>query len=182
VLDLRPRRDAQLGVEVRQRLVHQEDVRPPHDRPTQGHPLALAARERGRAAVEELHQLHHLRRLQHALAVLGGRHPADAERKADVLVDAHVRVESVGLEHHRDVAVLRLEVVDHLVAEPDLAVGDVLEPGDHPHRRGLAAARGAEEHQEFPVGDGQVEVVDPDVVAPALADVLQPQFGHGVTP
>ena len=38
---------------------------------------------------------------------------AHPEREADVLVDRHVRVEPVALEHHRDVAVLGLEVVDH---------------------------------------------------------------------
>ena len=44
--------DAQLGVEVRERLVHQERRRVAHDRAAHGHALALAARELRRLAVE----------------------------------------------------------------------------------------------------------------------------------
>ena len=44
----------QLGVEVRQRLVHQERLRPPHDRPGERDPLALPARELRGLAVEQV--------------------------------------------------------------------------------------------------------------------------------
>lgn len=44
--------DAQLGIEVRQRLVHQVHLRAPDDRPSHGHPLALATRQVLRLAVE----------------------------------------------------------------------------------------------------------------------------------
>ena len=43
--DLGARLHAQLGVEVGQRLVHQEDLRLAHDGAAQGHALALAAGE-----------------------------------------------------------------------------------------------------------------------------------------
>ena len=46
--------DAELGVEVRQRLVHEEDLRLAHDRPPHRHPLTLTARQLGRLAVEVL--------------------------------------------------------------------------------------------------------------------------------
>jgi len=48
-----------------------------------------------------------------------------------VVVDAHVRVERVVLEHHRDVAVGRLDLVDDTPANIDLAAGDGLKPCDH---------------------------------------------------
>ena len=50
MLDLRARRNAQLGVEVRQRLVHQEDRGLAHDRARQRDALALAARQLARTA------------------------------------------------------------------------------------------------------------------------------------
>ena len=59
--DLRPRLDAELRVEVRERLVQQEDLRPADDRAAHRHPLALAARERLRLAVEVLLEVEHLR-------------------------------------------------------------------------------------------------------------------------
>jgi len=39
---------------MRQRLVHQEHLRLAHDRSTHGHPLALAAGQMGRLAIEEI--------------------------------------------------------------------------------------------------------------------------------
>ena len=42
----------------------------------------------------------------------------------------------------------------------DLAVGDVLEAGDHPQRRRLAAAGGADQDHELAVGDLEVELLD----------------------
>ena len=61
---------AQLGVEVRERLVEQEGVGVAHEGPAHGHPLALAARELRRLAVEELGQLEHLGRPLHPLVDL----------------------------------------------------------------------------------------------------------------
>jgi hypothetical protein len=69
-----------------------------------------------------------------------------------------------------------------LAVDQDIAVGRVLEPRDHPHRRGLAAARGAEQHQELAIGDRQVEIVDADEAAPALAHIAQLDFGQTFPP
>ena len=52
--ELAAHRDAQLGVEVGQRLVHQERLRLAHHRAAHRDALALAARELGRLAVEQL--------------------------------------------------------------------------------------------------------------------------------
>ena len=58
-----PHLHPELGVEVRQRLVHQERGRLAHDGPAHGHPLALAAGEVAGLAVEVLGQLEQLGRL-----------------------------------------------------------------------------------------------------------------------
>ena len=44
-----------------------------------------------------------------------------AQAEGQVVVDAHVLVERVVLEHHGDVAVARRQVVDHPLADADLA-------------------------------------------------------------
>ena len=140
VLDLCPGRDAELGIQVRQRLIHQEHVWLPHDCPGQGHALTLTARELGRLPVQELVKLDHGAGAHHLLVMGGGINAAHLQREADVLVDVHVGIERVTLEHHRHVAVLRFQIVDHRPVDGDLAFGDILESGDHPHRRRLAAA------------------------------------------
>ena len=53
VLELGAHMAAQLGVEVRQRLVHQEHRRTAHDGPRQGDALALAAGELAGIAVQQ---------------------------------------------------------------------------------------------------------------------------------
>ena len=55
--------DAQLGVEVGERLVHQEDGRLADDRPTERDALALAAGQLLRLAIEQLLELDRLGRL-----------------------------------------------------------------------------------------------------------------------
>ena len=59
--------DAQLRVEVRERLVHQVDLRVPDDRPAHRDALTLAAREVARLAVEVGLEIEQLGRLANAL-------------------------------------------------------------------------------------------------------------------
>ena len=58
-------------------------------------------------------------------------------------------------------------------------LGDVLEPGDHPQRGGLAAARRADEDHELAVLDRQVHVPHGLVaVGVALGDFVENDVGH----
>ncbi len=66
-LDLGAHRDPQLGVEVRQRLVEQEDLRVAHDRAPHRDALALPARELARVAMQVVVEVQDLRRLRDAL-------------------------------------------------------------------------------------------------------------------
>ena len=89
---------------------------------------------------------------------LGLRRLALLQPERQVLVDGHVRVERVVLEHHRDVAVARRDVVDHAVADRDRAGRDLLQPGHHPQRGGLPAPGRPDEDHELAVGDREREV------------------------
>ncbi len=132
--------DAQLGVEVGQRLVHQEDGRLAHDRATQRDALALAAGELLGLAVEQVGQLDRRGCLAHPPVDLSLGHLAQLEAEGEVVVDAHVRVQRVALEDHRHVAVLGRQIVDDAVADLERALADLLEAGDHAQRGRLAAA------------------------------------------
>ena len=95
----------------------------------------------------------------------------ELEREAHVLAHGHVRVERVVLEHHGDVARLGRQRVDHLAVDGDVAGGDLLEAGEHAQQGGLAAARGADQHDELAVGDVDRYAVDHLDGAVGLADV-----------
>ena len=60
--DLDAHGNAQLGVEVGQRLVEEEDLRVAHDRPPDGDALALAAGELRGLALQQLFHLQRARR------------------------------------------------------------------------------------------------------------------------
>ena len=145
---LRAHADAQLGVEVGERLVHQVGLRLAHHRAADRDPLALAARERARLAVDQLAQPQHARHRSDLLAHRRLRRAAELEREREVVPHAHVRVERVVLEHHRHVAAARRELGDLAVADPDRSARHGLQPGDHPQQRRLpAAGRPDEDHE-----------------------------------
>ncbi len=115
--DLRAHVDAELRVEVRERLVHQVGLRLSDDRPSHRYPLTLAARERTWLAVEERFQPENVGSLSHAPVDLLLRLLSQPEAEGDVVVDGQVRVERVALEDHRDVPVARRHPVDDPVPD-----------------------------------------------------------------
>ena len=171
--------DPELGIEVRQRLVHQERLRLAHDRAPHRDALPLAAGELHRLAVEHLRQAEERGHLLDAPArLLLGRLP-DLEPVAEVLADRHVRIEGVALEHHRDVAVARRELGDVGAADADRAGGHFLEPGDHAQQRRLPASGRADQHHELAVPDRQADVVDGQEAVPVhLRDAVDLDRGH----
>ena len=113
--DLESRFGPELGIEVRHRLVHQQQARarsPAHRRP-----LLLAARELCGIAVEQVGQLQQLRDLGHLAGDLALAELGDPQREADVLADREMRIEDVVLEHHRHVAGVGGRVVPDAVDE-----------------------------------------------------------------
>jgi hypothetical protein len=128
-VELRQRRahlDAELRVEVREWLVHQERLRLAHDRAPHRHALALSAGELRRLALEQLLQAEQFRHLLHAAPRLVFRHAPNFQPVADVLAHAHMRIERVALEDHRDVAAARGELGDVGAADRDGALRHLL--------------------------------------------------------
>src|SRR5581483_5568479 len=150
-----------------------------HDRAAHRHALALAAGQLPGLAAEHRGQLENPRGFLHAGVDFRLGHAAIAQAIGHVVVDAHMRVERVILEYHRNVAVGRLDLVDDAAADIDLARGDGLEPGDHPEQRRLAAAGGADQHAELAVGDIDIDAFDRfEAVRIGLADVAESYISH----
>jgi hypothetical protein len=57
------------------------------------------------------------------------------QAEGHVVVQVHVRVQRVRLEHHGDAALGRRHVVDQFAADVQLAGGDVLQAGDRAQQR-----------------------------------------------
>src|SRR5215470_13819015 len=179
----RAHRDAQLRVQVGQRLVHEEGARLPDDRPAHRHPLPLPAGQRGGLALEVLADAQHPGHLVDPPGDLRLRRLALLQAERQVLLHRHVRVERVVLEHHRDVAVLGRQVVHHAPADRDRPRGDLLQARDRAQRGGLATAGRTDQDHELAVADLQAEVVDPlDPSGVDLADPVKDDLGHARAP
>src|SRR5262245_62611695 len=94
----------------------------------------------------------------------------------------HMRVERLILEHHRDVAILRRQIIDDLPTDADLAGGDLLKASDHAQGRAFAAAGRSYQHDEFVVGDIKVDRAYRFDITELLDDLTQRDFGHNVQP
>ena len=89
--DFLAQRHAHLGVERRQRLVEQQQLRLRRQRAGERHALLLAAGELVGIAVAELRQLDDAEHLLDARVDLGLRHAGDLQAEADVLRHRQVR-------------------------------------------------------------------------------------------
>jgi hypothetical protein len=79
------------------------------------------------------------------------------QRKAHVRLDRHMRVQGVGLKHHRDVTLLGSDIVDDPAADGDASIGNLLQTCNHPQQGGFSASRGADENDEFTVLDVDID-------------------------
>ena len=179
---LRPRLHPQLGVEVGQRLVHQEHLRLADDGPAEGDALALAARELAGPAQEQGLDAEQAGGFFDALVDVGLGDPAQFQPEGHVVVDAHVRVEGVILEDHGDVPVFGRDGVDQPVADVDVSVGDFFESGDHPQGSGLAAAGRADQHHKLAVLDVERQVLNGDGLVEALDEMCEGDLGQRDAP
>ena len=120
--DLRSHLDPQLGVEVGQRLVHQESLRLANYGSPHGHSLPLPSGESARLAIQVLLETQNPGRLLHAPIDLGFGSLPQPEPEGHVVVHREVRVQGVVLEDHRDIPVFGRHVVHHPVTDPDGAL------------------------------------------------------------
>ena len=183
LLDFQPHLDSQLGVKVRQWLIEQEQLRIAYERPTHGYPLALTARELAGASIEKLFDL---KLPGHVLQLAGAGctvHPAHFHAERDVPGHGHGRIQSVGLEHHRNVAVLGADMGHVTSADMYRPAGNRLQPGYAVQQGGLAAAGRAYQNQKSSRLRRNVDVLQDFRRAIALVEIsyLQHRF-HQITP
>jgi hypothetical protein len=123
---------AELGIQVGQGFVEQEDLGFADDRPADGDPLALAAGELLGLALEQLVETENFRCSADTLLPLGAGQLGHAQRETHVLGDGHMGIERVGLEHHGHTAFRRRDPLHGLAVDGDLPLGKPLQSADQP--------------------------------------------------
>ena len=140
-----------------QRLVQQQGAGPGGERPRQRHPLALAARERGGAAVEQLLHAYRLGEPPDVRAPVPAVPGRAAQAVGDVLRHREVREQQSLLEHQTGVPALGDEPGDVGAGQPHLAGGRRTHTGDRLEHEALAGAARPEKHGVGAVLDRHVE-------------------------
>ena len=177
--DLGSHLNTELSIQVGQRLVHKEDLRVTNDSTAHGNTLSLTTGKSLRLTVKELVKVKDLGGFFNLLLDLFLRNFAKLKAECHVIENRHMRIQSVVLENHRDVAVLRLDVVHDLAVDLECAAGDVFKAGNHTKGCGLSAAGRADEDDEFLVSDLKVEVFNClEAVRIGLVDMLKRKRCH----
>ena len=151
---------AQAGIEVRQGLVEQQQVRLDDDGAGERDALLLSARQFGGLAPAIALQPHRGQRARHPRLALGPRDLAHGEAEADVLRHRHVREEGVVLEDEADPPGPDRGMADVGTADRDAAAVGREDACDQTQERRLAAARRPQHGEELTGPDLDVDAVD----------------------
>ena len=170
--------DTQLGVKVRQRLVHEKDAGAAHKRASKRDALSLSARKSLRQPVKQRVDPQPIGHAANLRVDFASSLAPDPHAEGDVLEHGHMRKQRVGLEDHRNVAGFRRHVGHVAAANQQLTGRNGLEPRDHVEGRRLAASGRANEHHKRAVRDFKIELRDDDMRAKTLLDVDEGNVGH----
>ena len=159
-LDLVAHLLADSRVEIGQWLVQQQDLRVDGKRAAECHTLSLTARQRGHLALAEPVEPQHREQLGHSPDDLGAADAPQFQAVADILRHCHVRPQCIGLEHHRDVALVGRQPGDIASADRYLTACHSDEPANGAQQGGLATARRPQEGNELAAYGAQRDVVE----------------------
>ena len=181
--DLEPHLLPEVRVQVRERLVQEQDRGLHDERAREGDALLLPARQLARIPVRVPLEPHQRQGLPESRGPLRPRHGAELEAVRHVLGDGLVRPHRVRLEEHAHPAALGWHGLsgrrEPAIPEPDLPRVGREEARDQAEGRGLPAARRPEQREQLAVPDLEREIPDGgDVLAVALGQRQQADPGH----
>ena len=176
--DLVAQARSNLGVERAQRLIEQQHRRFDRQRPRQRHPLLLAARELMRVLRRLVGELNEFEDVGDATPALGTTDLAGAETVFDVVGDRQVGEQAVALEDHAHVAFVGWQTGDVVLVHLDRSAVGGLEAGGDAKGCRLAAARWAEQADQFTRFDPQVEPLEGDRLAECLSNIVEGEIAH----
>src|SRR5262245_56059626 len=143
---------AREGVERREGLVEQQDLRSRHEGARDGDALLLSARQLARPAPRIVRKTDARERIGDPRLTF--RLWQFGEPEADIVGDPEPWQQPRLLEHDADG---RMWAVDLLVVDTHLAVAGAIQAGDKPQHRGLAAAGAAHDGGDLAGTDVQID-------------------------
>ena len=174
--------DAQLRIEVRERLIEHKHPGITHDCPANGHALPLAARELLRFTIQQVRELQRFSHHFHLATDLRFRHFIHLQPVAHVLCHRHVRVERIGLEDHRHAAAGGHDIIHHLIADQHFTLADLFQTGNHAQQRRFSTAGRTDENGKLAIFNIEIDLVQRHRAAEPFGDIPQSYIGHPHSP
>jgi hypothetical protein len=170
--------EAQLGVDIAQGIVEQQQFRRTRQRARQRRALLLAVRQLARRVGEHLVDLQQPGDALDAFANGRGRHAPRRQRTRDVVERGHVREEREVLEGHADAAVIGGDIRHILAVDEDGATIRIVDAGDQPQQDRLARAGRTEDDDDLSLVGGERDAVEHGPVLERFGEVLQLEARH----
>ncbi len=126
-----------------------------------------------RFALGEFHQSRQTQHFIHPRFDFGLGLAFALEAEGDILPDAQMGKQGIGLEHHVHGPFVGWDIGHVLAGNKDLAFRHVLETCQHPHESRLATARGTKKRKELTLVNILRQVLDGSEVAKPLGDILE---------
>ena len=158
----------QLSVQVGQRLVKQEYLRITNDRTTQCNTLSLTTGHCLRLTIQQVAQIQNLCSFFYLASDLVLRNLTQLQTECHVVEYGHVRIQSVVLEYHCNISVLRSDVVYQTVADVQFALRNFFQTSDHTQGGGLTTTGRTYQNDKFLVLDLQIYVLYSNYIARIL--------------
>src|SRR6185503_5203546 len=165
---------AELQVERAERLVEEQHGGPVHERARKRHALLLPTGELRGLALRLRREADALELLAHAPLDLGLVNLLPLEAEGHVLLHAPVREQGVALEDRVGRAAEGGLPRNVVAVEVHAPLRGLLEAGDHPERRRLAAPRRAQHREELAARDLELHLAHGREVAEALRHTIKP--------
>ena len=179
--DFAPDLLTQLGIQIGQRLIEQQQPRMDGQGPGDGHTLLLPAGELARQAPSQRLQLHQPQHLRHPRLTFGAGETPHLQPEGDVARHAEMREQRIVLKHHAHIAQIRRQMADALTFQRDLARRCVHKPRDHAQCRGFAAAGRTEQHDHLALFNLQRHAIGRQGLAIAPGQAIKPEIAHDST-
>ena len=149
----------QLGVQIGQRFIKEQNGRLHDQGPGQGHALLLTAGQLVGHPVFHALQAYQFQHV-HNLCFDGlFVHLLIYKAVAYVIIHIVMGKQRIALKHHTGVPLVRGQLVDAHAVQQNLAFADAFKARDHTQGRGLAAAGRSQQGHELAAGDIHVDVV-----------------------
>ncbi len=148
-----------LGIQVGQRLVEQQNPGATDQGPPNGHSSQFSAAESLRQAIEDMSDPQVLRDLPDLAIDLLRWDPSQSKRIGKILVGGQMRVKGHILKDHRYIAFPRRDFIDAFLTEVDIALIRSLQTGNQTEQRCLPCSGRTEQAEELPRIDMETDPV-----------------------